>query len=80
MGHMKYIEDALKYFEINDQEANSCTYLKSCTNSDFIKKESGIDFHLKSIQRNEGKEIRKARIIIDYDADFPVIINRIITQ
>ena len=80
MGHMKYIEDALKHFGINDQEANNCTYLTSCTNSAFLKKESGIDFHLKSIERNDGKEIRKARIIIDYDADFPVIVNRIIAQ
>lgn len=74
-----YIDDALKHFGINIEEAfSSCTHVTTATNGAFFREKLGIDMGIKSMESFGTKDVRKVRIIIDYDADFPVIVQRFI--
>lgn len=73
-----YIEDDLKHFGIEKDELDSAQLFR-CKNSDFFREKAGINLAIGECERLNGKAPRKARIIIDYDADFPNIITRVIS-
>lgn len=79
---MIHIDDALKHFGINKEEAfpDSDTKVGTPKNGAFFRKELGIDMCMRLLEADGKKDVRKVRIIIDYDADFPVIVHRIKPQ
>lgn len=68
------VQKALEHFGITDDEIkeNGFWILK---NTETGRKNLGIG----NIFDIKGKEIKKARIIIDYDSDLPLIVKRIIS-
>ncbi len=74
-----HIEDDLKHFGIEKDELDSVQLFR-CQNSEFFRGETGINLVIRECERLNGKAPRKARIIIDYDADFPNIITRVISR
>lgn len=73
---MIHIDEVLSHFGIKNEEVFGVIHdLESSANSPFFRKNMGIDF----ILRNHVKEGKKVRIIIDYDADFPRILSRVIS-
>lgn len=79
---MVHVDDALKHFGISNEEAfpSSDTKVGTPDNSEFFRRELGIDMCMKLLEADGKKNVRKVRIIIDYDADFPVIVHRIRLQ
>ena len=75
-----YVDKVLEHFGISDEEAFSGTFLKTPDNSAFFRKELGIDMSIRSMENSGLKDVRKVRIIIDYDADFPVMLQRLIVR
>lgn len=75
-----HIDETLKHFGISDEEAFLKTHLMTPNNSAFFRKELGVDMSIRLMDRPCTKDVRKVRIIIDYDADFPVMVHRIIVQ
>lgn len=73
------IEDDLKHFGIGKDELDF-TQLFRCQNSDFFREKTGINFVIGECGRLNGKAPRKARIILDYDADYPSIVTRVISR
>lgn len=73
------IEDDLRHFGIEKGELDSAQLFR-CQNSDFFREQTGINFAMGECGRLNGKAPRKARIIIDYDADFPSIVTRVISR
>lgn len=73
------IEDDLKHFGIEKSELESIQLFR-CQNSDFFREKTGINLAIGECERLNGKVPRKARIILDYDADFPSIITRVISR
>ncbi len=67
------IENDLKHFGIKKDSLGSVR-LSRCKNDDFFREKTGVNLAIR------GCALRKARIIIDYDADFPSIITRVIPQ
>lgn len=74
-----YIEDDLKHFGIKKDELESVQLFR-CQNSDFFREKTGINLAIGECGRLNGTAPRKARIIIDYDADFPNIVTRVISR
>lgn len=74
-----YIEDDLKHFGIEKGELDSVQLFR-CQNSDFFREKTGINFTLEKCKRLNGEEPLKARIILDYDTDFPNIVTRVISR
>lgn len=79
---MTHIDDALKHFGISEEEAfpDSDTVVRTPKNGAFFRKELGIGMCMRLLEADGKKDVRKVRIIIDYDADFPVMVNRIIPR
>lgn len=73
-----YIEDDLKHFGIEKDKLESVQLFR-CKNSDFFREKAGVNLAIGECERLNGKAPRKARIILDYDADFPNIITRVIS-
>lgn len=78
-GVKMHIEDDLKHFGIEKDELESVKLFR-CENSDFFREKLGINFAIGECERLNGKAPRKARIILDYDADFPNIVTRVISR
>lgn len=74
-----HIADELKHFGIEKDELESVKLFR-CKNSDFFREKLGINFAIGECERLNGKAPRKARIILDYDADFPNIVTRVIPR
>jgi hypothetical protein len=76
---MGYMDKTLKHFGISNEDSMiGC--LGRCDNSDFFRKNMGIDWILER-HKNDGVNVGgKVRIIIDYDANFPKIVTRVIAQ
>jgi hypothetical protein len=70
----KEVQDVLEHFGISNREVPKGFWTTKNTGN--MRKILGIETVLKS----EPKEIRKARIIIDYEADFPHIVTRVIKR
>ena len=70
----KEAQNVLKHFGISNREARKGFWMTKNTGN--MRKILGIETVLKS----EPKEIRKARIIIDYEAGFPHIVTRVIKR
>ena len=69
------MEEILKHFGVSSKEADEAE-LFICKNDDFFREKTGIALNLKSCKA--AREKKKARIIVDYDADFPSILTRVI--
>ena len=69
------IEEILKHFGVSSEEADEAEVF-ICKNDDFFREKTGIALNLKCCEA--AKEKKKVRIIVDYDADFPRILTRII--
>lgn len=69
------IEEILKHFGVSSEEADGAEVF-ICKNDDFFREKTGIAMNLRCCKA--AKEKKKARIIVDYDADFPRILTRII--
>lgn len=74
-----HIEDDLGHFGIEKGELSSVQLFR-CQNSDFFREKAGINLALGACSRRTGKVPQKARIIIDYDADFSNILTRVISE
>lgn len=70
----KEVKDVLEHFGISNREVLKGFWITKNTGN--MRKILGIETVLKS----EPKEIRKARIIIDYEAGFPHIVTRVIRR
>ena len=69
------IDEILKHFGVSSEETDGAeTFI--CKNDDFFREKTGISLNLRSCEA--VKEKKKARIIVDYDADFPRILTRVI--
>ncbi len=73
------IDEALEHFRISNDDLKSAELFR-CNNSVFFREKTGVDQALGAAERLAGKKIKKARIIIDYDANFPSILTRVISQ
>lgn len=65
------IEKILKHFKISKEELTKGSYVAK--NKESVRNNTGI-----ILATNNGK-IKKAHIIIDYDADFPYVLIRTIS-
>lgn len=74
-----YIENDLKHFGINEEETKDGQLFR-CKNSYFFREKTGVNQAMEACERISGSVAKKARIIIDYDADYPNIITRVISQ
>lgn len=74
-----HIADDLKHFGIGKGELDSVQLFR-CQNNDFFREKTGINLAIGECGRLNGTEPRKARIVIDYDADFPNIVTRVISR
>lgn len=74
------INGILKHFGITDDDVNAAKHLHTATNGQYFKKEMGVTHFIKKHEEEAGELPKgtKVRIIIDYDADFPEIVARII--
>ena len=70
----KMVEEALEHFEVTDEERKGGFW--TVKNTEPIKKLLGIGYMLGSC----GAEVRKACIIIDYEAGYPLIVGRAIPR
>lgn len=73
------IDEALEHFRISNDDLKSAELFR-CNNSVFFREKTGVDQALGAAERLAGKKIKKARIIIDYDANFSSILTRVISQ
>ncbi len=73
------IEDDLRHFGIEKEELDSVQLFR-CSNNDFFREKTGVNLAIGECGRLNGKEPRKARIILDYDANFPNIVTRVISR
>lgn len=69
------IEEILKHFGVSREEVDGAEVF-ICKNDDFFREKTGIAMNFRCCKAAKGK--KKARIIVDYDADFPRILTRII--
>ena len=69
------IDEIMKHFGVSSEEADRAEVF-ICKNDDFFREKTGIALNLKSCKA--AREKKKARIIVDYDADFPSILTRVI--
>ncbi len=72
------MDKTLKHFGISNEDSMIGS-LGRCDNSEFFRKNMGIDWILER-HKNEVDVGGKVRIIIDYDKDFPKIVTRVIAQ
>ncbi len=70
----KEVQDVLEHFGISNREVQKGFWMAKNTGN--MRKILGIE----TILKGELKEIRKARIIIDYEAGFPHIVTRVIKR
>ena len=71
----KLLEESLKHFGVSSEETDGEeTFI--CKNDDFFREKTGVAMNLRCCKAAKGK--KKARIIVDYDADFPRILTRVI--
>ncbi len=75
---MPRLEETLKHFGITEEEIRGVPNIHHGSNCDFYREKMGIDWMLRDMKHFGKQEKRKARIIIDYDADFPAIVAQII--
>lgn len=68
------IETVLEHFGISHKELSKTEPFSEVKNNPNTRKAYGIDRILKN------RRIQKARIIIDYDADFPEIVIRVFSK
>lgn len=68
------IETVLEHFGISHKELSKTEPFSEVKNNPNTRKAYGIDCILKN------RKIQKARIIIDYDADFPEIVIRVFSK
>lgn len=68
-------EEVLKHFRVSSEEADGAEVF-ICKNDDFFRERTGIALNLRCCKA--AKEKKKARIIVDYDADYPSILTRLI--
>ncbi len=73
------IDEALKHFGISNKELESAELFR-CNNDAFFREKTGVDQAIGAVERFSGEKSKKARIIIDYDANFPSILTRVIFQ
>ena len=68
------IEEILKHFGISHNELSKIEPFSEVPNTPNMRKACGIDYLMRN---NENK---KARIVIDYDADFPRMVIRVFSR
>ncbi len=66
------VKDALEHFDISNEETRNGIWIAN--NTEKMRKNWGIEGDLKV----GDKEIKRARIIIDYEAGYPLIVKRTI--
>ena len=69
------IDEIMKHFGVSSEEADRAEAF-ICKNDDFFREKTGVVLNLRCCEAAKGK--KKARIIVDYDADFPKILTRVI--
>lgn len=69
----KMVQEALEHFKVTDEETESGFW--TARNTEATRNILGVGYILASC----GTDIKKARIIIDYEADYPLIVGRVIT-
>lgn len=77
-GEDMFIYGDLKHFGISQKDFQSAKVFR-CKNNKFFREKTGVDQAIGACERMDGERVRKARIIIDYDADFPRIVTRVIS-
>lgn len=78
VGEDMSIYEDLKHFGISQKDFQSANVFR-CKNNEFFREKTGVDQAIGACERMAGERVRKARIIIDYDADFPRIVTRVIS-
>lgn len=73
-----HINEALKHFEITDEEFTESKAVCKCTNGQFYREKTGVEHTIGKYEEDHEKVKGKVRIIIDYDTDFPEIVTRLI--
>ena len=69
------LEESLKHFGVSSEETDGEeTFI--CKNDDFFREKTGVALNLRCCRTDKDK--KKVRIIVDYDADFPRILTRVI--